>query len=118
MINYERALLIAVLAVTYTYILTQPGQLFNGLYNKLDKFFKTDYRRSIGKSEHPLFKILIYCHLCFSGQVSLWVFLYFNYFNYTINPIYILMCHIFTVATTIFISAILKGIYTKYIEQQ
>lgn len=116
MIDYEISFLIAILAVVYTYILTQPGQLFNGLYNKLDKFFKTDTRRSNGKSEHPLFKILIYCHLCLSGQVALWLFIYFNWINYFINPFYTLLSHVFTVATTILMAAIIKGIYTKHIE--
>lgn len=117
MINYELILLIAVLGVTYTYILTKPGQIFNGLYNKMDVWFKTDARAMKGKDKHWLFKVLIYCHLCFSGQFSAWLYLALNYKNYLISPLQTLLLHIFFVALTIFSAGVIKGIYTKYIEQ-
>lgn len=121
MINYEAALLIAILSVTYTYLLTQGGQIFNWFYNKMDKLFKTDDRQMKGKGKHFLFKILIDCHLCFSGQLAFWLFSITNYNLYlSINnfqiALSVIFTHIFFVAFTILSSAIIKGIYTKYIE--
>lgn len=122
MINYQLALLIATLGVCYTYILTQTGQIFNPLYNRLYKFFKTDERRMKGKTEHPIFKIVIYCHLCFSGQVAAWLFLILNFNSYFLSFDYkiiltTLLLHIFFTAFTIFMAGVIKGIYTKYIEK-
>jgi len=113
MINYELAILIAVLAIVYTNILTQGGHIFNGLYNKLDKFFNTDKRICEGKSHHPLFKILIQCELCFSGQFSLWIFIIFNYNNYLSNPFTTALQHVLFISLTIFCTSILKSIYKK-----
>lgn len=116
MINYQLSFLIAILAVVYTYILTQPNMLFNGIYNKFDRFFKTDQRRANGKGVHPVFMVLMYCHLCFSGQIALWLFLILNYKNYEVNFGYTLLQHILFVSFTIFCAGIFKNIYTKYIE--
>lgn len=107
MINYQLSFLIAVAAVVYTYILTRPNAVLNGIYNNLYNFFKTDERLSQGKPIHPLFMILIHCEKCFAGQAAAWLYLLINWSNYN------LLQHIFFTAFTILITGIIKNLYTK-----
>lgn len=104
---------IAFCAVTYTYILTQPGMFFYSIYHHLDIFFKTDERALEGKGPHWIFMIIIYCEKCFGGQVAFWLFLYFNFYRY--NFVIFLM-HIFCTLFTIFLSSIIKHKYIKQTE--
>lgn len=110
MINYELGFLIALFAFTYSYLLTQPHAMFNGIYNKLYKAFKTDERIQNGKGYHPLFMILIHCEKCIAGQFALWLYLKTNFYHY--NPLQ----HLFFVCYCIAFAAVIKHTYTKYIE--
>jgi hypothetical protein len=111
MINYELSLLIAVLAVVYTQLLTDTNMIFNGVYNRLYRFFKTDQRAREGKPYHPLFMILIYCEKCFAGQVAFWLFIYHNFADYNF------LIHLFFVAFTILSAYILNNII-KHIKHE
>jgi hypothetical protein len=110
---------IAITAFTYSYILTGPNEIFGGIYGKLNLFFKTDKRHDLGKGFHPIFKMIMACEKCVSGQLSLWIYLawhYQNYFHGIKCALYNGIEHILFVATTIFLTTIIKSIYTKYIE--
>lgn len=99
------SLLISVTAFVYSYLLTQPGEIFSWSYSKLDYLFKNDNRYNDGKGAHPLFKILIGCEKCVAGQWSLWLFPFL--FEYAfIN-------HILFIGLTIFTTVIIKTIYLK-----
>lgn len=76
MINYELAILIAVLSYTYTNILTEPDMVFNGLYRYLD-----------GRIPKWLFYPLIHCEKCNAGQIALWVYVYDYYLGFIFYPI-------------------------------
>lgn len=108
---------IAIVAVTYTYILTRAGQILSGFYNWLDQVFKTDKRAAEGKEVHPVFMVIMYCEKCFSGQVALWLFLYYNWNNYLYHfRIDYIFIHIFFVLYTIFLSSVIKHSYIKHTE--
>lgn len=104
------AFLISILAFTYSYILTQPGEIFSSLYLKLDILFKNDKRMIEGKGMHPIFKLLIGCPKCVSGQLSLWYFVLNNFENLTYKLIFDLPLF---VALTIFLTCIISLIYNK-----
>lgn len=106
MIDYEIAFLIACLAYVYSVVLTDANQLLNPLYKRLYIYFKTDERINEGKDYHWLFKILIHCEKCVSGQWALWTYLAMNYLNY--NFFY----HLFFISYTITITILITK-YTK-----
>lgn len=111
--------MIAVIAVSYTYILTRPGQFLSGLYNWLDEIFKTDKRALHGKGPHWIFMIIIFCEKCFGGQFAFWFFLYYEWNNY-VHDFYLLLLfqHIFFTLFTIMLSSIFKHKYIKHIENE
>lgn len=115
MINYELGILIAVLAFVYSNLLMEPDAMLNGFYNRMDLFFKTDERRKNGKGRHWLFMILVHCEKCIAGQLALWLFPFFNYIGYILNPVRTSLVHLFFVAFAILSAAIIRGIYIKYI---
>ncbi len=110
------ALLIAITSVVYSYILTQPGEIFGWLFGKLNEFFKTDERTSQGLGPHPLFKMIMWCEKCVSGQMSLWLFLIINWKYYAEGVFIIVIPHAFFVTLSIFLSLTIKKIYNKHIE--
>jgi hypothetical protein len=118
MIHYECSLLIALSAFVYAYLLTRPNKLLNGVYNKLDTYFKTDERLRNGKPLHPLFMLLIHCEQCIAGQVSLWLFLFlYAAPGYERSGAVITVFQlVFFVSHTIAAAAVITGIYKRYIE--
>ena len=114
MINYELSLLIAVFAFVYTNILTDAEMLLNPLYNYLD--CKLNGPCNDG-TNHWLFKVLIHCERCVSGQLALWIYFYYNFVNYIFNfSIDLIFSHLFFITFTILLTCILKGIYNKHIK--
>jgi len=111
------ALLIAVTGFTYSYILTQPGEVFGWIYGKLDVLFKTDKRSCDGLGFHPVFKMIMACEKCVSGQMALWIFIILNYQNYLQSFIWHLVFHILFIGTSIFLATLIKSYYQKNIEQ-
>ena len=108
MIHYELALLIAILAFTYSYLLTEEKQIFNRLYNALESLL-TDANGRI----HWLFNVLIGCEKCVAGQIALWIYFSQNIFGYILDPFQTILNHLFFVAFTIFFTALIKNIYIK-----
>jgi hypothetical protein len=91
---YLQGLEIAIIAYVYSVILTEPGMILNGVYRYLEGRKLPDW----------LFKPLIDCYKCVSGQLALW-----SYFFLTskYNPFE----HIFFICFTIFISILLDKLY-------
>lgn len=108
MIHYELALLIAIFAFTYSYLLTEENQIFNNLYNALESLL-TDAN---GKT-HWLFNVLIGCEKCVAGQIALWIYFSQNIFGYILDPFHTILNHLFFVTTAIFFTALIKNIYIK-----
>lgn len=93
------AFMCALIGFVYSMVLTEPGQIFNPLYRFLD--------RKIGRFEF-IFKPLIDCFKCVSGQIALFsgVFLIPN--NGELMRIF---THVYYICLTIFISIIINKIY-------
>ena len=107
---------ISITAFTYSHILTRPGELFSWPYKILDIFFKTDDRAMAGLGMHPLFKLLIGCEKCVSGQMALWIFTLLNLHSYPTDVKMYLIAHILFIGITIFFTTIIKSIYLKIID--
>ena len=115
MINYQLGLLIAIIAFTYSYLLTRPNALFCGLYNFLD--IKLNAKRD-GLGPHWLFMILIHCEKCIAGQAALWIYLYLNWQTYIYNPNFeTAFYHVAFTCYCILLAAVIKEIYTKHIDK-
>lgn len=117
------AFAIAIVAVVYSCVLTEPGEVFSGWYTFLRKkimarsytleqmgknYFEGDLKNSNGKvirNYESLFRLLIGCEKCIAGQLALWYYLIKNYSCYQWD------IHIALVASTIFASIIIKSIY-------
>lgn len=109
---------ISITAFVYANILSQPGEIFGKWYGFLNNLFQTDKRISSGKQLHPLFKMMIGCEKCVSGQLALWYFMANNYGGYFIGVREFILTafqHSFFIATTIFLTTIIKSLYEKYI---
>lgn len=97
----------------YTVVLTRPGEIFSGLYRRLNERFNKIDECTWRKHDHPLFKILIGCEKCNSGQLALWTYpLFIGIRNY--EPLHI-MYHLFAISTAILFSIILNSIYQKWL---
>lgn len=107
------SLLTAIAAFTYSYILTEPGEFFGKIHMWISDYFKNDQRMNEGQPLHPLYKMIIGCEKCVAGQIALWSFLAFNYDNYSIKAAF---AHVLYVSLTIFLAAVIKGIYIKTIK--
>ena len=108
MINYQLGLLIAMFSFTYTNILTDGGQLLNGLYIWLNGVFKTDERSAVGLGPHWLFKIIIHCEKCNAGQIALWSYLFINKIGYILTPTSVFFYHVLFITYTILITELIK----------
>lgn len=102
MIEYELAILIAVLSFTYTNILTEPDMIFNGLYRYLD-----------GRIPNWLFYPLIHCEKCNAGQIALMVFIYNYWIGFFFYPIETLGIMFLFIAFTIFTTYTIKQLWQR-----
>ena len=68
------AFLCAVSGFVYTTILTDPGEIFDNLYSFLQRRFEA--------TRPKLFKVLIGCERCVSGQLALWTLVFLMVKNY------------------------------------
>ena len=92
------AILIGLASVVYVIILQEPGMILNKYSNYLD---------SLGCNWRYFTYPFALCERCNSGQIALWAYLYYNWYNYD------LLQHIFYVSIAIFSSVIFKFIYFK-----
>ncbi len=68
------AVMSAVTSCAHTAVLTQPGQIFAPVYRWLDaRLNYTNGQRN--EEDHWLFKVLVGCEKCNSGQLALWSFI-------------------------------------------
>ena len=111
--NYEIALLLAVLAFVYSNLLTEPGHLLAKWYRMWYVVFKTDKRLMDGKPYHPLFMLIVHCEKCIAGEFAFWYFLYKNLSTYQPQTA---LWHLCFTATAILFAAVLKGLYNRYIK--
>lgn len=92
---------IAVVAFTYSEILTDHGMILYGWRGLLFRCLKSE--------DHWLFKILVGCSYCVAGQWMLWIFLYISIFeNKYFDILYDPFTHIACVVITVFNVAIIK----------
>lgn len=121
MIDYQLSFLIAVSAFCYACLLTDPGMILNGLFKWLD--FNMHYKKANktcsascsscaerGWIAKAAFKIIIGCEKCIAGQVALWMYFF-------VCTKYQPLQHLFFVMFTIFITAVIREIYYKYIKE-
>lgn len=91
---------IAVVGLVYSYILTREGQIFEHFYNY-----------AINRLPAWLHQPLIACHLCVTGQLALWLFIFL------ICPIigieYNFFLHVYFICQSILNVAVLKHFYLK-----
>lgn len=97
----------AVVGFTYSQVLTAPGEVLNGLWHWLNK--------RVGKIEW-LFKPLIDCYRCVTGQLALWSSAFqlpsmANHFGEARTWVTFFAQTATTVCLAIFISLILNKIY-------
>lgn len=69
------AAILAISAYVYSQVLTMPDMILNGWYCFLDKH--------VGKYRW-LFKPLVECCYCVAGQLSLWVFVITNWYEFDV----------------------------------
>lgn len=113
-------LLLAVIGFVYCVILVAPDQLLNGWYNWLYDLFKVTNRLEEGKPRPGLFKILVGCEKCFTGQFCAWFFLFQNIglygdvIRFHIGALFGLMIvHAAFVSLGIYYVTILNSFYNK-----
>lgn len=111
------SLLIAIASFVYSYVLVQDGEVFSSLYRRLYKLFNTESRYVLGLPPHPLFKVLIHCEKCVSGQLSLWLFFIYGVKYYLEKDFVLIVAHLLFVTLTIFTTLLIKQLYTKHIEK-
>ncbi len=94
--DYILSIKLAIVAFVYSEVLTEPGMALNWLFHLLNKL------------PEFLFKPLIGCFKCVSGQMALWVFLYFNWNGYDLIAF---GNHVFFISLTIIASWIVSKIW-------
>lgn len=98
------AFCITLVAVVYATILTQPGMLLGGFYQRLQGY--TLKRYNLYPEEVFWLKPLISCALCVAGQWCFWGYIFLYYSDYN------LFYHLYFTALGIFLSSVLKKIHT------
>lgn len=107
------SLALAITAFVYSQLLTEPGQLLAWWGNFLDRFFQNDRRYVQGYGPHPVYKLLIGCTRCVSGQFALWFFLFQNWSFYRSGELMIIPYHIITISITIFFATLITKLYAR-----
>lgn len=107
--------LIAVFSFVYSNILTDNGELLNGLKKLLYKL-NNEERLNAGHGYHWLYKVLIFCEKCISGQIALWSFLIIHFQEYRNGAFVLVFPHFLFITLTIFFAVIIKKFYTKFIQ--
>jgi hypothetical protein len=94
----SNALAVAIVAYVYSQVLTEPGMIFNRLYNALDRTLP-----------EWLFRPLIGCMYCVAGQMALW---YYLSLSVALSHIpYDLFGHIFFICLSVFLISFIHKAY-------
>jgi len=99
---------LSVLAYVVTCVLTAQGYLLESWY---DMLVDMEQGTSLGKW---LSKPLGLCEKCAAGQLSLWVWLYFNYSDYAVDIPEALLRHGLFIAFTILTVSLIKSTLNKW----
>jgi hypothetical protein len=110
-----QALFIACTAVVYSCALTQPGEIFAKWHDFIYNATGVEKRITEGKPMPALYKVLVFCEKCISGQMALWIFLIQNFSFYRLGIWTIIVQHILFIGFTIFLSIVVKFIYNKIV---
>lgn len=94
--RYEIIILCSICGFVWAEILTQPGHIFNGLFNWIDRTFQPRFAKPLGG-----------CAVCVTGQIACWVGLYVIRHHY--NPFH----HIAFICTSIFITWIILKVQER-----
>lgn len=94
--RYEIIILCSIIGFVWSEILTQPGHMFNSLFNWIDKNFNSIIAKPLGG-----------CALCVTGQIALWTYLYTYRHDYNIFQ------HIAFISSSIFITWLLLKLQEK-----
>lgn len=94
---------IAVSAFTYSNMLTAPGQILNQLSDYLER-----------KLPEWLYKPLIGCQYCVSGQWALWFYFYVCFIEKELS--YHWWLHLWVIMQTIFVAKIITYLYYKFLD--
>lgn len=110
--------------MVYCIVLTEPQMLFTSWYKLLSKYASSkivgidwDTMKFICMYRKPMsvwwFKILIGCEKCFTGQLTLWLYLAWRYNMYRTHEstFETALLHVFAVCFSIFTVIILVKIY-------
>lgn len=97
------SVMIAFIAFTYSVILTDPNMLLTGWYGWLRKKIKREW----------VFKIIIGCAKCVSGQWALWFMFYYLIRHGAYHKDWMMagLLHLFTISLTIFTVMTIERIY-------
>lgn len=101
------AFVIACTAVVYACVITEPGELLAFWKKFLDEKLNAQKRACLGLGPHPVFKVLVGCEKCISGQMAFWIFLAYNYHGYMLITI---IPHLLFTGFTIFCAIAAKKI--------
>lgn len=97
-------LAIAISAFVFSNMLTDNGMIFHDLFEWLEE-----------KLPEWIFKPLIGCQYCVSGQWSLWFFIWFAIFRANDYELYL---HIWFIMQTIFVTKIVTEFYYKILDKK
>lgn len=107
--------LIAVFSFIYSNVLTDNGELLNGLKKLLYKL-NDEEKLNAGLGYHWLYKVLIFCEKCISGQIALWSFLIIHFHEYRNGSFVLVFPHLLFITLSIFFAVIIKSFYTKKLQ--
>lgn len=97
-------LAIAISSFTYSNVITAPGQILNQVFDFLER-----------KLPEWLFKPLIGCQYCVSGQWALWFYFYITFFQNEAN--YHWWLHLWFIMQSIFVTKIITYLYYQILDK-
>lgn len=107
--------LIALAAVLFVFVLSEPGEIFGWLRRILFNLFDNDTRINRGEDLHPVYKMTIGCEKCVAGQWAFWSMLIINWRAYLVSWKFFIP-HLLFVALTISLAMIIAKLYNKYLK--
>ena len=93
-----------IMGIVWSTILVDKGMIFNSIDKYLYKKLNSSKQQLEGEYS-PLYKIVIGCERCFTGQLALWSYIYFCYNNVLT---YSIISHILCVSTGIASVTVIK----------
>lgn len=95
---------IAISAFTFSNIITEPGQILSRVQDFLER-----------KLPEWLYKPLIGCQYCISGQWALWIYIYLSFTQNDIQ--YHWWLHLWLIMQSIFVTKIVTYLYYQILDK-